>query len=275
MGTHGAARLVRLRLYIPDCGTIELPAELPKENVMPRLSSLYAVFVAVLFLAAGAAEAQTLDEIIARNIKSKGGLEKIRATTSVKMTGKVAADGKDIVMTIWARRPNMMRREYTVDGKSVVNAFDGTTLWMSAGTAPAQAMPGPQAAYAKQESEFDSVFVDYKEKGHAIEFLGKEKVNGKDAYRLKVQKKGGPPQDYFLDAETGLEIKISTNVDQGGTPGAIVTEMSDYRDVDGRLVPFSTKQLVNGKVMASIALDWVEFNVPVDESVFSMPKATK
>ena len=242
---------------------------------MARLSSLYAVFVAVLFLAAGAAEAQTLDEIIARNIKSKGGLEKIRATTSVKMTGKVAADGKDIVMTIWARRPNMMRREYTVDGKSVVNAFDGTTLWMSAGTAPPQAMPGPQAAYAKQESEFDSVFVDYKEKGHAIEFLGKEKVNGKDAYRLKVQKKGGPPQDYFLDAETGLEIKISTNVDQGGTPGAIVTEMSDYRDVDGRLVPFSTKQLVNGKVMASIALDWVEFNVPVDESVFSMPKATK
>jgi hypothetical protein len=133
-------------------------------------------------------------------------------------------------------------------------------------------MPGPQAAYAKQESEFDSVFVDYKERGHAMEFLGKEKVNGKDAYRLKVQKKGGPPQDYYLDAATGLEMKISTNVDQGGGPAVIVTEMSDYRDVDGRLVPFSTRQLVNGKVMASIALDRVEFNVPIDEAVFRMPK---
>ena len=48
--------------------------------------------------------------------------------------------------------------------------------------------------------------------------------------------------------------------------------MSDYRDVDGRLVPFSTRQLLNGKVMASIALDKVEFNVPVEESVFRMPK---
>ena len=48
--------------------------------------------------------------------------------------------------------------------------------------------------------------------------------------------------------------------------------MSDYRDVDGRLVPFSTKQLVNGKVMASMAMEKVEFNVPVDESVFRMPK---
>jgi outer membrane lipoprotein-sorting protein len=239
---------------------------------MRRLLSVCAAFVAAIFLAAVAVQAQTLDEIIAMNLKSKGGLDKIRATTTVKMTGKVTADGKDLTMTIWAKRPNLMRREYSIDGQRMVNAFDGTTLWMSAGAAPPQAMPGPQAAYAKQESEFDSVFVDYKEKGHAMEFLGKEKVNGKDAYRLKVQKKGGPPQDYYLDAATGLEMKISTNVDQGGSPTVIVTEMSDYRDVDGRLVPFNSKQLVNGKVMASIALDKVEFNLPVDESVFRMPK---
>jgi outer membrane lipoprotein-sorting protein len=239
---------------------------------MRRLFPVVAAFVAAVFLAAGAVEAQTLDEIIARNLTSKGGLDKIRATTSVKMMGKVAANGKDVTMTIWAKRPNLMRREYSIDGQSMVNAFDGTTLWMSAGTAPPQAMPGPQAAYAKQESEFDSVFVDYKERGHAMEFLGKEKVNGKEAYRLKVQKKGGPPQDYYLDAATGLEMKISTNVDQGGSPAVIVTEMSDYRDVDGRLVPFSTRQLVNGKVMASVALDKVEFNVPIDEAVFRMPK---
>lgn len=239
---------------------------------MRRLLPMIPAFLAVAFLAAGAVEAQTLEEIIAKNLKSKGGLDKIRATTSVKMTGKVAANGKDVTMTIWAKRPNLMRREYMIDGQNMVNAFDGTTLWMSAGTAPPEALPGPQAAYAKQESEFDSVFVDYKEKGHAMEFVGKEKVNGKDAYRLKVQKKGGPPQDYYLDADTGLEMKISTNVDQGGMPTVIVTEMSDYRDVDGRQVPFNTRQLLNGKVMASIALDKVEFNVPVDESVFRMPK---
>ena len=239
---------------------------------MRRLLPLIPAFMAVAFLAAGAVQAQTLEEVIAKNLKSKGGLDKIRATTSVKMTGKVAANGKDVTMTIWAKRPNLMRREYMIDGQNMVNAFDGTTLWMSAGTAPPAALPGPQAAYAKQESEFDSVFVDYKEKGHAMELVGKEKVNGKDAYRLKVQKKGGPPQDYYLDADTGLEMKISTNVDQGGMPTVIVTEMSDYRDVDGRQVPFNTRQLLNGKVMASIALDKVEFNVPVDESVFRMPK---
>jgi outer membrane lipoprotein-sorting protein len=240
---------------------------------MRRLIPAVTALVAVIFLfTAAAAQAQTLEEIIALNLKSKGGLDKIRATQSVKMTGKVAADGKDITMTIWAKRPNLMRREISVDGQQRVNAFDGTTLWAAAGTAPPQAMPGPQAAYAKQESEFDSVFVDYQVKGHALQFVGKETVNGKDAYRVKVQKKGGPPQDYYLDAANGLEMKISTNLDQGGRPTTIVTEMSDYREVDGRLVPFSTRQLVDGKVIATIALDKVEFNVPVDDAAFRMPK---
>ena len=158
---------------------------------MRRLLSVSAALAAVSFLAAGAVQAQTLDEIIAKNLKSKGGLEKIRATNSVKMTGKVAADGKDITMTIWAKRPNMMRREYTVDGQTMVNAFDGTTLWVSAGTAPPQPMPGPQAAYAKQESEFDSVFVDYKEKGHAIEFLGKETTERQGRVPREGAEEGG------------------------------------------------------------------------------------
>ena len=104
---------------------------------MRRLLPVVAAFMAGVF-AAGAVQAQTLDEIIARNLTSKGGLDKIRATTSVKMMGKVAANGKDVTMTIWAKRPNLMRREYSVDGQNMVNAFDGTTLWMSAGTAPPQ-----------------------------------------------------------------------------------------------------------------------------------------
>ena len=45
---------------------------------------------------------------------------------------------------------------------------------MSVGTMPPQALPGPQAAYASQDAEFDSVFVDYKQKGHSVELVGKE-----------------------------------------------------------------------------------------------------
>lgn len=243
---------------------------------MRRLFVPRAVLAVAICLAAGAAQAQTLDDIIALNLKSKGGVEKIKATTSVRMTGQITATDpsgqvQKGTMTMLAKRPNLMRREAAIGGRKMVNAFDGTALWMAVGEMPPQEAPGPQAAYAKQDAEFDSVFVDYKEKGHKVELVGKEKLGGADVYRVRVTKKGGPPQDYYLDAATGLEKKIAIALDQGGTTMTIVTELSDYRDVDGRMVPFSIRQLVNGTPTASTTIDTVEFNVPLDDAAFRMP----
>lgn len=246
---------------------------------MRRTLTLIAAVMAAAFLVSSTASAQTLDDIIAMNLKAKGGLEKIRATSTVRMTGHVNAkddpsgQAKTAEITMLAKRPNMMRREQTVDGESMVSAFDGTSLWMSRGTMPPQEAPGPQAAYTRQDAEFDSVFVDYKEKGTSIQLVGTEKRDGKDVFHLKVTKKGGPPQDYYLDAATGLEKAVSVTVSPGGRPTVITTELADYREMDGRMIPFTIRQLVNGMVNASTTIDKVEFNVPADDSLFTMPSA--
>lgn len=223
------------------------------------------------------AHAQTVDDIVAANIKSKGGTAKIKATTTVRMTGSVVArdmNGRDLsgTLTMVAKRPNLMRRDATVNGQRFINAFDGTSLWMAIGTMPAQELPGTQAAYARQDAEFDSVFVDYKEKGFVIELIGKEKLDGADVYHLKVARKGGPPRDFYLDAVTGLEKKIVVSVQSpDGSPVTSVTEFSDYRTVDGCLVPFVLKQRQNGTLISTTTLDQIEFNVPVEDSYFKMP----
>ena len=238
---------------------------------MRRPLSLASALVAAVCFHVGPARAQTVDDIIATNLKSKGGLEKIRATTTVRMTGTVVArdmSGQNVkgTMAMVAKRPNLMRRDATVGGQRIVNAFDGTSLWMAMGTMPPQELPGSQAAYARQDAEFDSVFVDYKEKGNRIELVGTETVEGKPAYHLRVTKKGGQPRDFYLDAETGLETPDGAALTQ-------VTEFLDYRDVDGRLVPFTTRQLQNGNLTATITLEKVEFNVPVEDSFFKMSAA--
>jgi outer membrane lipoprotein-sorting protein len=244
---------------------------------MRRPLYLTAAFVVATFLFAGHAHAQTLDDIIAINLKAKGGLDKIRSTSTVRMSGEMSGkdmNGADIkaTMTTLAKRPNLMRREATVGGQLMVNAFDGKSLWRSMGTMPPQEAPDSQAAYAMQDAEFDTVFVDYKAKGHKIELVGKETLAGKPVYHLKVTKKGGPPQDYYLDAETGLETQISTaTMDPRGASVRNVAEFSDYRDVDGRMVPFAIRQRVNGNVVASTMLSKIEFNVPIEDSIFKMP----
>src|SRR6476660_1262410 len=243
---------------------------------MRRPSQLAGIAVALLCWS-GPAQAQTVDDIVAANIKSKGGVEKIKATTTVRMTGSVVArdlNGRDVsgTLTMVAKRPNLMRRDATVNGQQFTNAFDGTSLWMAMGTMPAQELPGTQAAYARQDAEFDSVFVDYKEKGYLIELVGKEKVDGADAYHLKVARKGGPPRDYYLDAVTGLEKKIVVSVQSpDGAQVTSVTEFSDYRTVEGCLVPFVLRQRQNGTLISTTTLDRIEFNVPLDDSYFKMP----
>jgi outer membrane lipoprotein-sorting protein len=244
-----------------------------------RVLSVAAALAAAVVLPIRSASAQTLDDIVAMNLKSKGGIEKIRATQTVRMTGTIAARdpmGQEMkaAMVILAKRPNLMRRETTMNGEQVVAAFDGKTFWMARGRSQPQILPGPQSAYAMQDAEFDSVFVDYKEKGYKIALVGKETLDGKPVYHLTVTKKSGPVQDFYLDAQTGLEKKISVQLDTPNQQNMVVaTEMSDYRDVDGRQIPFKTQQTQDKVAVSTVTLDKVEFNVPADDSLFRMPPA--
>jgi outer membrane lipoprotein-sorting protein len=243
-----------------------------------RSSWLAAGFVLMRCLIPCAALAQTVDDIIATNLKSKGGLEKIKAIQTVRMTGSVMArdaTGRDVTgtMTMVAKRPNLMRRDAEV-GQRIVNAFDGTSLWMMIGSNPPQQLPNTQTAYARQDAEFDSVFVDYKDKGTRIELVGKETVADTPVYHLKVTKKAGPPQDYYLDVATGLEKRLSVSLQApDGSSVQNVTDFSDYRSVDGCMVPFMLRQRQNQVIVATTTLDKVEFNVPIEDSYFKMPSS--
>lgn len=241
--------------------------------------------VAGLFLVGGTARAQTLDELIEKNLKAKGGIETLRGTNTVKMTGHIRTQGQDVPMTTWAKRPNLARREVEVTpapGRplppgqgagpvKVVTATDGGTFWMKIGATPPRELPGPQADAPSPETEFDTIFVDYKQKGIKIELLGAETQNGTPVHHLRVTRKGGPIQHYYLDANTGLESKIRTEVSQDGSRRSIETDLSDYRQVDGRMVPFKTRQSADG-TDAEVTLEKIEFNLPLDDAFFKMPK---
>jgi len=229
---------------------------------------LAAALVAAVSLGlAATAAAQTVDEIVDKNLKAKGGLEILRATNSVRMTAKV---NDQMPMTILAKRPNLFRREVVMAGQSIVQASDGTTLWIRQPGTPASAVPNPPEAL-KREGEFDGVFVDYKSRGTKIELAGKEPVDGKDTYHLTVTTKEGAVQEIYLDTETGLERKIVISITQGGQTVTQEQLPSDYRDVDGRKMPFRIKNVL-GTSTVEIVVEKVEFNVPIDDAVFKLPK---
>jgi outer membrane lipoprotein-sorting protein len=239
-----------------------------------RLSITHAaLFVAALVLAAPPVHAQTVDDIIARNIEAKGGRLLLMQTTSVRTTGKGMMQGAEVLMTSLTKRPSLMRNEMTVAGQKMIQGYDGETVWVAAGGLPAQALPpGPMAETLKQTSQIDSPLLDYKAKGTKIE-LGKGTTeNGRKVHHLIVTPKGAPTMHYYIDAETSLESKLVIDVEDGGKSSKMEMRFSDFQDVDGRKVPMTITQVVDGNQVVQFKYDKIEFNVPLDDSLFKMPK---
>lgn len=224
----------------------------------------------LLIVAASPTRAQTVDEIVAKNIASRGGAEKWKSIESMKMTGTIEAGGRTIALTAWSKRPNLSRQEMAFEGQKAIQAFDGTRLWvLPPGSDEPQEMKGAAAELAKTQAEFDSVLFDYKAKGHTVELVGKETDEGRPVYHLKVTRKNGDVQHYFLDAESGIERKITSALKgPAGQTATATIEFGGFREVDGVTVPFTIKNLLDGRLVSQVTVSRIEFNVPVEDDLF-------
>ena len=222
------------------------------------------------------ASAQTVEDVVARHLKARGA-DKWRQIQTMKVTAVLTREGAlPTHLTTISKRPNLVRQEAAENGKLVfVQAYDGTVAWGITPRSPdPQEMQGPAAKTLADQADFDTVLMDYKAKGHTVELLGKEKLGDRDVHHLKVTRKNGVVQHYYIDAETWLEARITTNVGPAGKELTFVSEPSQFRDVDGVMMPFHIRQGISGNGMpqVEISIEKIEFDVPVNDSVFRMPK---
>jgi outer membrane lipoprotein-sorting protein len=135
----------------------------------------------------------------------------------------------------------------------------------------AQEVTGPQAAATRDQAEFDSPLLDYRARGTRVELVGTEPGDSGSLYHLKLTTKNGLVEQFYLDSETALERKTSVTLDQAGRQVTVVSELSDYREVDGLKIPFRVKQSIDGTPFTELTIDKVEVNVPIDDDIFRMP----
>jgi hypothetical protein len=113
---------------------------------------------------------------------------------------------------------------------------------------------------------------NWKEKGHSVELLGEESLEGTPAWKLKLVKKNGETSTIWLDKEAFLQIKSEAKRKRGDQEMELETSMGDYKEVGGLLFPFSSESKPKGAPQGfSFALDKIELDVPVDDALFAMP----
>ena len=224
------------------------------------------------------AAAQTVDEIIAKNTAAKGGADKLKAVKTVRMTGKMTiAPGVEAPIVMELQREGGMRIDITVQGMVVSQGYDGTKAWMVnplQGSKAPQEMSADDTKSVEEQADIDGPLIDYKAKGHTVELLGKEKVEGSDAYKVKVTMKNGTIRTFYIDAEHFLEIKEESKRMQRGTEVEGDTIYGDYKEVGGMMFAHSIDGGQKGApARQKVVVDKIEINVPIDASRFKMPEA--
>jgi outer membrane lipoprotein-sorting protein len=225
------------------------------------------------------AQAQTVDEILSKHYAALGGLDNLKALTSMKTSGKmVMGGGMEAPFTSVNVRPTSVRFEVTFQGKAAVSAFDGKTAWTVnpfMGSSDPEVMPKEEADDFIEDADFDGPLVDYKDKGSTIEFAGKEDVEGTDALKLKLTLKNGKIRFFYLDADSYLILKTTQKVSRGGQEIEVASYPGNYKKVGNVIQPYSVEQKANGKTASQMTFDTIELNQPVDNSIFAMPAKTE
>ena len=235
-----------------------------------KTNTLLAATLAV-FVSFGAC-AQTVDEIVDKHVTALGGMDKLNAVKTVVTNQTVSTRQGDAPILTTIVVGKAMRSEITIMGNAMLRVVDGTTGWILVptimkGSGEPEAMPADQLKQSMNQLNPFGWLVNYKDKGTKVELVGKEQIDKKDMYHLKITTKEGQLVDQYIDATTYLVSKVK--VSMSGQDSEIL--FSDYKEVNGVKFP-NTVEIIGGQMGTMTMLtNKITVNSPINEAIFKKP----
>jgi hypothetical protein len=191
--------------------------------------------------------AKTAEEVVARNVAARGGLDawrKIETMTWLGYTehGAVSRDSPQAPFVMQMKRPNLTRFELKNQMSQFTRIFDGQHGWRirpaNDGRPEARMFSHEEVKFAQAEYVIDGPLVDYQQKGVAVGLDGIDRVEGRKAYRLSVKLPGGIERKVWIDVRTNLEVRVDRPSTSPFGPGKPVSVYyRDYQTEGGVKLP--------------------------------------
>lgn len=233
------------------------------------------------------------DEILRRNATARGGVDAWRKIKTMVQIGRIERAGEVPGGTAHARvtpdasqivgfrlelaRPNKMRYELTYQGATAIQAFDGKegfTVQPGPSGAVARPFSESQTRAAAEQLDLEGPLLDAAAKGTVVTLESVDAVRDRPAYKLSLKMKSGVTRHVWVDAETFLDVKIDGTRQIGDRTWPVETSFEDFRKVGSVQVPYRIATAVGGvHTMESVKLSKVVLNVPLEDSLFTLPRA--
>lgn len=221
------------------------------------------------------AMAMTADELIAKNIEARGGRAALEALSAVSFTGRLQAGGFEADVRV-LKSKGRLRNEFSIQGMTQIQAFDGKEGWA---VSPFQGRKDPQKLSEDNirnmpiDADIAGPLLDYAGKGHRVEYLGTEDVDGTAAHKLRVSYSNGNEATYFLDPDYFLEIRVITKLKIRGSEFENETDLGDYEKINGVFFPFSVASGAKGSSQKStVTYEKGEGNPTLADTLFTFPE---
>jgi outer membrane lipoprotein-sorting protein len=246
--------------------------------MLRRCSHSTCALLGALLLCAAPVSAQTTSQILSKVYVARGGLTRIRAIRSERVTGTISfgseASGP---FAVEMKRPMKMRMTLNVQNQTMIRVYDGTQGWANnpfAGKLNPDPMAEEELKNISEEADFDGPLVDYAKKSNKVELVGKDKVEDKDVWRVRLTTKNGDVRYYLFDAQTFLLLKWEGKRRAEGKEYPIESFFHDYRDVEGLKFAFEIDSGSSATDLTQkLVLDKIELNVNFPDSDFAKPSA--
>ena len=114
------------------------------------------------------------------------------------------------------------------------------------------------------------LFVNWKTDNSKAEIIGMPKVEGEDAYAVRIKPEKANAVTYFISAKTFLPIKQNSVIVSSTSSQKIpvTTTMSDYRKVDGVMIPFKITSENIGTGETILYVKNIKHNVKITDDKF-------
>jgi len=235
-----------------------------------KKSIYFFLILFIVFSTQGKSQELKLDDILTKYFNTIG-IEKMKEWQTIITIGKANSQGTEYPCRIIMKRPGKIRIEVEIQSMKMIQAFDGQHGWMImpwSGSTDPQDMTNDETKIIKDQADFEGSLYNWQEKGHKAELIGKEDVDGSPAYNIKVTKANGDIENYFIDAENFVILKVTSNIKIQGNESEGESLSGNYKEVNGVLLPFTIENKSKGQTVSHFIVDKYEINTDINDSIF-------
>ena len=208
-----------------------------------------------------------LENILEKVIETMGGKEKLMTIKTIKKMGNGEQQGVKFPINFYAVHNISERTDFSFNGLTgyqIVTKDSGFNFSPFGGMATPERMTDEDVKLSSDDLDMETSLVNYQAKGHTIELMENEDIDGVDAIQLRVNLKNGKTVFYFIDPDTYYIIRTTA---KGVSNGQEFTNTSNYynfkKTKEGILFPFTVD---------NVTYDSIEINIPLDDKLFSTKK---